>query len=280
MVDLTVDKNVEIIANRIAEELDGVKLEYVKWDFNRYVDEVSSFNVSRGEVAHRQVLGAYKLLSAIKSKLPNAILETCSGGGGRFDLGMLYYSPQIWASDNTDPFARIYTEYGLSVAYPPSTISCHFSKGICTSGRTSSYDFRYLVSSFGVYGYELDLNDYTQDDFTEFKKFSEEYQSYKRLILDGDLYRLITPETDEFCAYLNVSKDKTKALFTFLSINTTGHTESIIVRLKGLDAKKAYKNSKTGEILLGDTLMNVGIRLFDLFEDRGGSGRRILFVEV
>ncbi len=280
VVDLTVDKNVEIVANRIAEELDGVKLEYVKWDFNRYVDEVSSFNVPRGEVAHRQVLGAYKLLSAIKSKLPNVILETCSGGGGRFDLGMLYYSPQIWASDNTDPFARIYTEYGLSVAYPPSTISCHFSKGICTSGRDSSYKFRYLVASYGVYGYELDLREYSEEDFCAFKKYCEKYRSVENLILDGDLYRVISPETDEFCAYLNVSKDKTSALFTFLSINTTGHTESTIVRLKGLDEKKRYKNTITGAIFSGAALMNVGVRMDDLFEERGGSGRRVLFLEV
>ncbi len=279
LIDLTVAENVEKIKNRILEELSGVEIEYIKWDCNRYLNEASSKNSPQGEVFHRQMLGVYKLLDGIKENFPDTMFETCSGGGGRFDLGMLYYSPQIWTSDNTDPFARIYIEYGTSLAYPKSTVSCHFSEGVCTSGRLSSYDFRYIVASFGPFGYELDLSKYTKDDWLKFKEYSLKYRKNEKIMLEGDLYRLISPESDEFCAYIEVSKDKTRALFTFIEINTTGHTESMVVRLKGLATNKWYKNEETGQILTGGALMNVGIRVGDLFKEKGGSGRQILFSE-
>ncbi|MBQ9756191.1 MAG: alpha-galactosidase [Clostridia bacterium] len=281
VIDFTSDQNVDRIADRINEEFKGVQIEYIKWDCNSYVNEFSSYKTLQGEAVHKQVLGVYKLIEKIKSANPNVLLEMCAGGGGRFDLGMLYYSPQIWASDNTDPFARIYIEYGTSIAYPQSTISCHFSEGVCTSGRVSSYDFRYLVASFGAFGYELDLTKYGEEEFKAFSEYSNEYRAQESLMLEGDLYRLIAPETDEFCAYLDVAKDKSKALFTFLEINTTGHTESMVVRLNGLDENKYYKNLSTGQVLSGSALMNVGVRIGDLFKKqggKGGSGRRILFV--
>ena len=136
------------------------------------------------------------------------------------------------------------------------------------------------MASFGTYGYELNLSEYSEGELEQFYKYSKEYGGCQALILKGDLYRLITPESGEFCAYLNISKDKSKALLTFLSLYTSGHVENMTIRLKGLDENKYYKNTKTGVVLSGGALMNVGIRMEDLFEDRSGSGRRILFIEV
>ena len=280
VLDLTRDEVVEMVTNRICEELEGVELDYLKWDFNRYVTEAASAVTPQSEVYHRQTLGAYKLLSRIKQRLGNVLFETCSGGGGRFDLGMLFYSPQIWTSDNTDPYARAYIQYGTSYAYPMSALSCHFSEGKCTSGRPSTYNFRYNVAAFGAYGYELDLSKYSAEDKAIFKDYSARYRKDEDLTLSGDLYRLISPESDRFCAYMKVSKDKAKAQLTFLEINATGLTETMVLRLKGLDPKKAYKNERTGEVRYGATLMNVGVRMGDLFHTTRSDGYMVTFTEV
>ena len=279
ILDLTREEVVNYIADRITEELQGVQLEYIKWDFNRYATEAGSFVTPQGEVYHRQMLGTYKLLSILKTRFP-VLFETCSGGGGRFDLGMLYYSPQIWTSDNTDPYARVYIQYGTSLAYPTSCISCHFTKGECTSGRKSSYDFRYRVAEFGSYGYELDLSEFSAEEKAVFKGYSEEYRKDEDLNLNGDLYRLISPESDKFCAYIKVSKDKNKAKLTFLELNATGLYETIVLRLRGLDPNTAYKNEATGEILHGSTLMNAGIRIGDLFGKKRSDGYAVTFTAV
>ena len=280
VLDLTRDEVVETIANRICEELEGVEIDYLKWDFNRYVTEAASFLTPQGEVYHRQMLGAYKLLSLIKARLGNVFFETCSGGGGRFDLGMLFYSPQIWTSDNTDPYARVYIQYGTSYAYPMSSMSCHFSEGKCTSGRPSTYEFRYNVASLGTYGYELDLSKYTAEDKAIFKDFSTRYRADEDLTLAGDLYRLISPESDKFCAYMKVSKDKKKALFTFIEMYASGLVESRTLRLKGLAPEKAYRNETTGEVLYGATLMNVGLRIGSLYSKKRVDGYSIRFTAV
>ena len=280
ILDLTRDEVVNLIADRISEELKGAEIDYIKWDFNRYATEAGSYVTPQGEVYHRQMLGSYKLLAILKKRLGKVLFETCCGGGGRFDLGMLYYSPQIWTSDNTDPYARIFIQNGTGVAYPVSSISCHFTRGDCTSGRESTYEFRYNVASFGSYGYELDVDTFPQEDLVQFKSFSEEYRKYEDLNLSGDLYRLISPENSSFYSYIKVSKDKNRALFTFLEINATGFVESTVVRLKGLDPQKAYKNEETGEILYGATLMNVGLRIGNLYRKTRSDGYVVAFTAV
>ena len=161
-----------------------------------------------------------------------------------------------------------------------SAMSCHFSEGDCTTGRPSTYEFRYNVAAFGAYGYELDLSKYSAEDKEIFKGYSARYREDEDLTLKGDLYRLISPETDKFCAYMKVSKDKKKAQLTFLEINATGFIESMVLRLKGLAPEKAYKNVDTGEVLRGATLMNVGIRVGDLFRKKRADGYMVTFIEV
>ena len=280
ILDLTRDDVVNYVADRISDELSGVEIDYIKWDFNRYATEAGSFVTPQGEVYHRQMLGSYKLLEMLKNRLGEQLFETCCGGGGRFDLGMLYYSPQIWTSDNTDPYARVFIQNGSSLAYPVSTLSCHFTKGDCTSGRESTYEFRYNVASFGSYGYELDLSKYSSEERKEFKVFAEKYRAIEDLNLSGDLYRLISPESGSFYSYIKVSKDKERAHLTFLELNATGFVESTTLRLKGLDPNKKYRNENTGVVLYGATLMNVGIRIGDLFRKNRSDGYTALFTAV
>lgn len=277
VLDLTREEVIERIADRIAEELQGAEIDYIKWDFNRYLTEAGSFKTAQGEVYHRQMLGAYKLLSLLKARLGNVFFETCAGGGGRFDLGMLFYSPQIWTSDNTDPYARIYIQHGASYAYPVSALSCHFTEGECTSGRPSTHDFRYRVAAFGSYGYELDLRKYGKQDRAAFQAYSARYRKDEDLNLNGDLYRLLSPEQTNYCAYIKVSKDKTKALFSFFELYASGLVESMTLRLKGLAAEKLYKIEETGEVFHGATLMNAGIRIGDLYRKKREDGYTLTF---
>ena len=280
VLDLTRNEVVQTVADRIADELEGVELDYIKWDFNRYLTEAGSYETQQGEVYHRQMLGAYKLLALLKERLGNVLFETCCGGGGRFDLGMLFYSTQIWTSDNTDPYARTYIQYGSSLAYPVSALSCHFTEGECTTGRESTYEFRYNVASFGSYGYELDLSKYGEEDRAAFKAYSERYRADEDLNLRGDLYRLISPESDHFCAYVKVSKDKKKAQLTFLELNATGFVESTTLRLKGLDPERLYRKEDNGKLYYGATLMNVGIRIGHLYRKRRSDGYMVNFTAV
>jgi alpha-galactosidase len=161
-----------------------------------------------------------------------------------------------------------------------SALSCHFTKGDCTSGRKSAYEFRYNVASLGTYGYELDISQFSEEEKAECKKYSEQYRQDEDLTLQGDLYRLISPETDKFCAYMKVSKDKKKAQLTFLEINATGFVECMTLRLQGLNSEMAYKNEATGEILHGATLMNMGIRIGDLFAKKRSDGYMVTFTAV
>lgn len=280
VIDLTYDEHVKSVVNNVINALKELDVDYVKWDFNRYPGDLASFYTPKGEVSHRQTIGIYKLLKLVKEALPNVFFEGCAGGGGRFDLGILYYCPLIWASDNTDPYNRIYIQYGTSIAYPPSVISCHFTKGECISGKPSTFEFRYQVASFGVYGYELDLSKNKKEDLEKLNKLTKEYKLNKKLIVSSDLYRLVSPLGDKYVSYIQVSKDKTEALFTFLQINATGLYENVIVKLVGLNNNYTYQNSLTGEKLSGKALMNVGVRVKDLYKGKSGSGVQIHFVRV
>ena len=264
-LDLTKDENVHFIFERIVKAFDGAEIDYIKWDYNRYLCEVGAQGVSSGESFHRQMLGVYKLLELFKLQYPNAFFETVAGGGGRFDLGMLYYSPQIWTSDNTNPYDRLYIQYGTSFAYPNSSMSCHFTNTGDLRGRTISDEFRYLASAFGSYGYELDLTKMPKEKIEKMNSFTREYHKIERLILEGDLYRLSTPEKGRYCAYMNVSKDKKKAMLSFFMFNPAPNVNNLLLKLNGLDENQFYKNSHTDEILSGKALMNAGLRLGELY---------------
>jgi alpha-galactosidase len=136
------------------------------------------------------------------------------------------------------------------------------------------------VAAFGSYGYELDLSEYSAEDKVAFKEYSKAYRKDEDLTLRGDLYRLISPESNLFYAYMKVSKDKNKAQLTFLEINASGFVESTTLKLKGLDPDKRYQNQTTGEILYGDTLMNVGIRIGDLYRKKREDGEIITFYAI
>lgn len=251
--------------------LSSANIEYVKWDFNRNLTEAGSLlldSVHQKEIFHRYVLGVYELLERLLEEFPNLLLEGCSGGGGRFDPGMLYYSPQYWTSDNTDAIDRCLIQWGTTYVYPPSSMSAHVSAvPNHQTGRRTSFKTRGDVAMAGAFGYELDLNKLSEDDRNEVKRQVADYHKYYNVVQNGDYYRLINPFEDQTkCAWAYISEDKSEVLLTMVIIRTERHKQ-IFVRLTGVDANKKYKDEATGQIYSGDTLINLGLNLTGWYRD-------------
>lgn len=257
------------IFNQMYDVLSKYNIEYLKWDFNRNISEAGSALLPperSGEFFHRFILGTYDLMDRFTKAFPNILFENCSGGGGRFDPAMLYYSPQIWTSDNTDPIERLSIQFGTSLCYPASTMGAHVS-----ACRRTGYETKGNVAIWGTSGYELDPTKLTEDDKIIIKEQVKDYHKYYNLTHYGDLYRIIDPYFDNFrCAWGLVAPDKSEALFTAVIMRRL--QESLfILKLKGLDKDKFYKNEADGSVHSGAMLMNSGINLTDIISNDGES---------
>lgn len=188
----------EGIWQQLTELLDSCPISYLKWDMNRSLANVWSAALPadrQGEVYHRYVLGLYELQQRLVDRYPDLLLENCAGGGARFDLGMLYYSPQIWCSDNTDALDRLMIQYGTSFFYPPCVMGAHYSTvPNHTTGRTASVEARMAAALSGTFGFELDLTRYTPAQLAELRPFVDFYRAHGALLRTGSLYRLCPPD--------------------------------------------------------------------------------------
>ncbi len=239
-------------------------IDYVKWDSNRFVTESVSLLLPKErqmEFSHRYALGLYDMLDRIVYGNPNVFFEGCSGGGGRFDPAMLYYFPQIWTSDNSDAQERTLIQYGTSMVYPASSMSCHVTASPSHStARSTSLKTRGDIASMGAFGYELDASTFTDEDRENVKKQIEEYNTWNSdLVLSGDLYRLLDPFTSNYFAYALVSKDKKKAVLTAYRRVFYYNPRTMHVKMTGLDENKRYYVYELDKTLSGRTLMNVGL---------------------
>jgi len=246
--------------------LDSANIEYIKWDMNRQLTEVGSNALPAGrqrELWHRYVLGVYDVMDRLTSDYPHILLENCSGGGARFDAGMLFYSPQIWTSDDTDAIERLKIQHGTSICYPPSAMGAHVSD--CpnhTVGRTTPFSTRGNVAMVGTFGYELDVTRISEQDRNEIPGQIEQFKKYNPLIRTGDQYRIGNVfEDNTWDAWIFVAKDKSEAVFTFVQVLGRPNYGSRRIKLKGLDPNGKYLSSETGEIHTGATLMNCGINI-------------------
>lgn len=263
------------IFEQMSKILSSANIEYVKWDFNRNLTEVGSellLPEHQGEVAHRYMLGVYELLERLLTAFPKLLLEGCSGGGGRFDPGMLYYSPQIWTSDDTDAIERLEIQYGTSIVYPTSSMSAHVSASPNhQTGRVTDFKTRGDVAMAGAFGYELDLTKLTDEERELVKKQVADYHKYYDLIQNGDYYRLINPTEDvknitSASAWESVSSDKSEVLLTYV-VMRTHVTVSRYIRLRGLDPERIYVDEATGRKYSGALLMNAGLNLTQGYKD-------------
>ena len=227
---------------------DSANIEYIKWDMNRPLTEVYSaatlsHEVWQAEISHRYVLGVYELQARITQAFPHVLLENCASGGGRFDPGMLYFSPQIWCSDNTDALARMRIQYGTSLAYPARCIGAHVSTvPNHITGNITRLRTRGLVAMCGTFGYELDIASASSADLLYFQKQIELYKSIAHIIRWGDLYRLWNPFKVSLAAWMYVTRDKSEAVVFAFSANSD-HWSNLVPRLllQGLLPNEEYE---------------------------------------
>ena len=235
-------------------------IEYVKWDMNRSISDWYTATLSRGrqmEMPHRYVLGLYELLEKLTSEFPDVLFEGCSGGGGRFDAGMMYYCPQIWCSDDTDAHERTFIQYGTSFFYPTSTVGSHVSAvPNHQTGRITSIETRGVVAMAGSFGYELDLNQLSEEEKAVVAKQVTHYKEYQSLIYNGDYYRLANPFEDGMSAWSWISEDKKTILVQGVLFRAKPNVLRKTLRLMGLEAKKNYKIAGTEEVYTGVALMS------------------------
>lgn len=254
----------DYIYHQVCSILDSARIEYLKWDFNRSIADIYSRSLPagrQGEVAYRYVLGLYDMLEKLNRRYPDLLIEGCSGGGGRFDAGMLYYTPQIWCSDDTDAIERLSIQYGTSFGYPVSAIGSHVSKSPNEqTGRRTPIDTRATVAMCGTFGYELDISKMTDEDKQTVTDQIKEFKKYYNLIQNGDFYRLNNPEQCDTChAWEFAAPDGSEALLCAVALKIPPNGPGCWFRLKGLDPEGAYRIGDT--IYPGDVLMNAGILL-------------------
>ncbi len=262
VLDFSRPEIVDEIYARMAALLTEYDISYVKWDMNRHITEFCGEKCRgrEGELAHRYMLGVYALAERLTKNFPDVFFEGCSGGGGRFDAGMLYYFPQVWTSDDTDPFERAKIQWGTSYAYPMSAMSCHVSASPNhQTGRKTALSVRGHIASLGATGYELDLCKLTEEEKEEIKAQIRAYRETEELILRGDLYRLCDPFETNYFAELVVSKDKARAYLVGMTARFIPSDYNRRLRLKGLDENKQYHVRELGITLHGSTLMHAGL---------------------
>lgn len=262
LMDLTRKEVREYIADAINGILRDYEIDYVKWDFNRSVTDMYSIgrdSERQAEFAHRYALGLYDLCDRIIGANPDVFFEGCASGGARFDPAMLFYFPQIWTSDNTDADARTRIQYGTSLAYPLSSMSCHVSSP--HDGNPTATKTRADIAHLGATGYELDSSEFTDEDRATAKEHIIEYKKMEELVLLGDLYRLDDPFGSNFFSFLLVSKDKSRAHLTLYRKSYREPAETKRVRFCGLDPQKLYEIEGRETPLHGSTLMNRGLML-------------------
>lgn len=240
-------------------------LSYVKWDMNRSLTEVWSAALPagrQGEVYHRFVLGVYEVLERLRRDFPHILIEGCAGGGGRFDGGMLYYTPQIWCSDNTDAMDRLRIQYGTSFCYPVCAMGSHVSKVPNEqTGRVTPLRTRGTVAMSGTFGYEMDLGRATPEEKEAVKEQVKFFKEHYELIQQGDYYRLSDPFTAPYTAWEQVSPDKTEALVSLVYSPLQANAPFRTLRLKGLDPNAVYQINGEEEGWPGDVLMAAGYPL-------------------
>lgn len=269
VLDMSREDVVEYLKERLFDIMDSADIRYIKWDMNRSLALAYGELFPRerqGELRHRYVLGLYEVMEALLARYPDLLLEGCSGGGGRFDAGMLYYAPQIWCSDNTDAIERLKIHYGTSFGYPMSAVSAHVS--VCPNeqnGRVTPLKTRGICAMQGAFGYELDLGKMTEAEKEEVKAQAKTFKKHYKLFQFGDYYRISSPfENGDFTAWEYADREGKEACLSVVFTDLHGNPAPHIVKFEGLCKEKRYKVSRDGEPLgefSGAALMNGGLLL-------------------
>ena len=284
ILDVSREDVQDYLIRAMSDVIRAGQVSYVKWDYNRNIcDKYSALlpKERQGEMAHRFVLGTYRILDSLLREFPDLLIEGCSGGGGRFDCGMLYYEPQIWTSDDNDPIERLTIQDGTSYIYPVNTMGAHVAASPNhQTGRATPMETRAAVAMSGTFGYELDVNKLTPEEKTEMAREIACFKALYDTIQHGDYYRLVSPGSDTCTVWEEVSKDKKQAVVTAVYHYVKANHVPVFVKLRGLEPAKRYTLRMTDEHafdrlsdterevyrvytehlpLTGDTLMHQGI---------------------
>lgn len=245
------------LKEQFSKTFHGVSIDYFKWDANRHLTQVGSVVLPperQGEAAYRHMLGIYELLDWFIKTYPNAMIENCSGGGGRYDLGMMKYSTMIWTSDNTEPHHRIRIQHSSMLAYPAATMSCHVSDHkACEDPGERQY--RWHVAMGGALGYELHLPNATEDVRVAIKEQIRTYRTYEDLILRGEYYSLLSPFETNYSAYYYTNAERSAFLLSFLQQHAEEPRE-VILRLPEAVAEAVYRDTVSGQEYTGKQLQS------------------------
>ena len=267
VLDMSNSDVVDYLKESFTKTFDGVAIDYIKWDMNRHLSEVGSDFLPperQLEVAHRFMLGVYELFRWFREKYPNVMIENCSGGGGRYDLGMMKYSSQIWASDLTDPVWRCKIQYGSMLPYPASTMSCHVSH---PGSSVKEADYRWAVAIGGMLGYELHIVGADEAIRRRIPEQIAEYRKYEELIKHGDYYRLYSPFETNYNSYYFAAEDNSKILLSFIQLSPDKKEKTIKLKVSRADPHAVYVDERTGDEYTGEELRR-GITLTSSLEDR------------
>ncbi|MEH7306786.1 alpha-galactosidase [Neobacillus drentensis] len=280
VLDFSRQEIVDYLYEKMAGIIRKTNLAYIKWDMNRNMTEAFSPKLAvhqQGEFFHRYILGVYDLYDRLTREFPHVLFESCAGGGGRFDPGMLYYAPQAWTSDDTDAIERLKIQYGTSFAYPLYSMGSHVSAvPNHQTLRSTPLQTRANAAYFGTFGYELDPVKLTEEERADIKEQVAFYKEHRALIRDGHFYRLMSPFANNETAWMVVSQDQSEALIGWYKVLATPNPKKQqTLRLSGLDETKAYKVAGSERMYFGDELMNVGLTLPTEFNGvNGGSAER------
>ncbi len=266
VLDLSRKDVQDFIIHFVSGLLETYDISYIKWDFNRSMTDVYSHLLpaeKQGEVSHRAVLGLYRVLETLVTRFPHVLFEGCAGGGGRFDAGMMHYTPQIWCSDDTDPIERLTIQKGTLFGYPLSTVGAHVSIAPNhQTGRTTPIATRAAVAMAGGFGYELDLSRVAPEDLDAIREQIRDFRADEPLLREGLYFRLDEDLAGmDACAWLLVSPEKDKALLTVVTTATHANAPLMHVRFKGLDPDALYRLKEEDLTLPGSVLMHAGFTL-------------------
>lgn len=265
VLDMTNPAVVDFLYQKMSTMIKDAHLDYIKWDMNRNITEAYSPTLRADqqlEFNHRYILGVYRLYARLTSAFPQVLFESCASGGGRFDLGMMYYAPQAWTSDDTDAIERLKIQFGTSYAYPQAMMGAHVSAvPNDQTGRITPLETRGAVAFFGDLGYELDVTRCSDAEKAQIKRQVAFYKQHRQLLQFGTLYRLDSPFTGDrnVGSWLVVSVDQRHAIvarYQLLNRPNPGYTQ---LRLWGLLPDQRYTVSGRKQALYGDELMHAGV---------------------
>ena len=272
VLDLSRSEVLDYVYESVASILRSANIAYVKWDMNRQLSDLGSTYLGaeeQQELFHRYVLGVYALQERLVTEFPDLLLENCSGGGARFDPGMLYYSPQIWCSDDTDAIERLMIQEGTSLIYPLSTMGAHVSD--CpnhTVGRVTPFETRGHVALAGTFGYELDVTKIPEEDRKMIPEQTKMYHKYHELVCEGDYYRIASyRENHLYDCWAVAAKDKSEVLVTYVHVLSIPNAHSRKIFLQGFEPEAVYALEGTEEKYTGEMLMKCGFLIKGFWGD-------------